>query len=237
MAVSVALPAHSRQEMAMLLDTDQRHKVWTAAQLSERFGAIPLWRIVHDPLPGLATEGDVIRLEQENRLCELVDGVLVEKTMGWYESWMAVRLASFLREFVDARQLGLVLGADGLIRLMPNLVRIPDVCFVSFARLRDRNPETLLDDALLDAAPDLAAEILSRSNTRKEMQRKLEEYFACGVQLVWFVDPKKQNVRVYTSLADSRLLSRRDVLGGGDVLPGFELELSELFINPLTQNA
>ncbi|HUG94031.1 MAG TPA: Uma2 family endonuclease [Planctomycetaceae bacterium] len=218
----------------MLLDTDQRHKVWTAAQLAERFGAMPLWRIVHDPLPGLATEQDVVRLEEhENRLCELVDGVLVEKTMGWYESWMAMRLGRLLSDFVDPRQLGLILGTDGLIRLMPNLVRIPDVSFVSYERLRGRDFDALLEDALMDSAPDLAAEILSRSNTRKEMQRKLEEYFDCGVRLVWFVDPKKQHVRVYTSLSECTTLRKSDVLDGGKVLPGIRLKLTELFINPL----
>jgi Uma2 family endonuclease len=69
------------------------------------------------------------------------------------------------------------------------------------------------------------------------MQRKLGEYFDCGVQLVWFVDPRKQNVRVYTSLADSTTVSRSGALDGGAVLPGFRLQLSELFINPLSQNA
>ena len=62
---------------------------WTAVDLVERFGAIPLSRVVQNPAPGTATEQDVIDLdEHEDRLCELIDGTLVEKTVGAYESYL-----------------------------------------------------------------------------------------------------------------------------------------------------
>jgi hypothetical protein len=59
---------------------------WTAADLVEHFGPIPLYRIRHDPPPGAATEQDAIEIhDREDRLYELVEGVLVEKTMGTYD--------------------------------------------------------------------------------------------------------------------------------------------------------
>ena len=65
--------------------------------------------------------------DREDRLCELVDGVLLEKTVGTYESYLALLLGNF----VDENNLGIVLGADGMMRLVPGLVRIPNVSFIS----------------------------------------------------------------------------------------------------------
>ena len=87
------------------------------------------------PTPGTATEQDVIDVhDRTNRLCELVDGVLVEKVMGFDESRFAVLLASFLANFLNRHDLGTIIGADGMVRLFPGLVRIPDVAFISWKR-------------------------------------------------------------------------------------------------------
>ena len=82
---------------------------------------------------------------------------------------------------------------------------------------------------ILDLAPDLAVEVLSKSNSRGEMQRKLRDYFAAGTKLVWYVDPKKRTVRVYTDPDNAATLTEDRTLDGGDVLPGFTLRLRELF--------
>src|SRR5437763_3015271 len=103
----------------------------TLADLLERFGAIPAARIRYDPPPGTATEQDVVAIEaRENRLFELVDGVLVEKAMGYRQSFFTIALASIIREFVVARKLGLVACSDGMMQLFLNLVWISDVSFV-----------------------------------------------------------------------------------------------------------
>ena len=77
--------------------------------------------------------------------------------------------------------------------------------------------------------PDLVVEVLSKGNTPKEMARKLEEYFRAGVRLVWYVNPKKRTVRVYTAPDRSVLLREDDTLDGGDVLPGFVLSIRKWF--------
>ncbi len=199
----------------------------TLAELVERLGGVPLERIRFRPYPGTATEEDVIRLEaQENRLCELVEGVLVEKPMGFRESLLAVAIAQYLREFVTPRNLGLVTGEGGMMRLFAGLVRIPDVAFISWARL----PGGEVPEAPIPRlAPDLAVEVLSRSNTPSEMRGKREEYFEAGVALVWMVDPEERRVTVFTSPEDSVAHHSSDVLDGGTVLPGFSLALDDLF--------
>ncbi|AMV38615.1 Uma2 family endonuclease [Planctomyces sp. SH-PL62] len=198
----------------------------TVADLLERLGDVPAFRVRLDPPLGTATERDVVEAhDRENRLFELVDGVLVEKTMGFEESRYAILLASYLIAFLRDTDLGVVLGADGTVKLLPGLVRIPDVSFISWGRY----PKGLRPGEIPAVAPDLAVEILSKSNTRKEMARKLDEYFQAGVRLVWYVDPKAREVRVYESPADPVTLTAADVLDGGAVLPGFRLPLAEWF--------
>src|SRR6516225_3220353 len=90
----------------------------TLADLLERLGGVSPDRIRFRPLPGTATVQDVIDVQrQEGRLCELVEGVLLEKTMGYNESSLAVFLAGLLNAFVILRNLGLVTGPDGTVQL------------------------------------------------------------------------------------------------------------------------
>ena len=202
----------------------------TVADLADRFGPIPLCRIRHDPPPGLASEDDVVELhDHEDRLYELVDGILLEKTVGAYESYLAISLGRLLGNYVYEHKLGIVLGADGMMRLSPGLVRIPDVSFISWERLPERKvPRT----PFFDLAPDLAVEVISKSNTRKEMDRKLAAYFAAAVRQVWYVYPDSREVHVYTSPEQHTVLGEQDTLAGGNVLPGFSLELQQFFAEP-----
>ena len=202
----------------------------TVADLLAQLGDIPPARVLMRPAPGTATEQDVIailnRHDRHKQLCELVDGSLVEKTMGYEESALAALLIGYLVNFLQQHDLGFVAGADGPLRLLPGLVRIPDVSFVSWARLPSRHyPKAPIPDQV----PDLVVEVLSEGNTPKEMERKLGEYFQVGVRLVWFVDPDTCTVRVFAAADRSILLDTDQTLDGGDVLPGFALPLAQLF--------
>jgi Uma2 family endonuclease len=197
----------------------------TMAELLEQLGDVPAYRVLLRPTPGTATERDVIAIhDRQSRLCELIDGVLVEKAMGIEESAYAVLLGYYLIAYLKRHDLGKVVGADGFMRLFPGQVRIPDVAFITW----DRYPKGRMAP-IPDLAPDLAVEILSKSNTKREMDRKLRDYFKAGVRLVWYVDPKKRTARVYTSVNRSTLLREDDTLDGGDVLPGFRLRLRDWF--------
>jgi Uma2 family endonuclease len=198
------------------------------ADLVRHLGDIPLDRILLRPAPGMATERDLVALldAPDKRLCELVDGVLVEKPLGTKEALLAGVLVQYIWNFVERRDLGLVVGPDGPMRLWIGLVRIPDVSFISWNRLpRGELP----DEAVAGVVPNLAVEVLSRSNTPKEMQRKLREYFEAGVQLVWFIYPKTQTADTYTSPTHARRLKKNQSLDGGAVLKGFKMPLAKLF--------
>lgn len=87
---------------------------WTAAELVERLGPISLARIRYFPLPGQATEADLLEIaSHDDRLYELIDGTLVEKTMGNVETLLAVWLITSLSNFVTKHDLGLITAPDG----------------------------------------------------------------------------------------------------------------------------
>jgi Uma2 family endonuclease len=199
----------------------------TLADLLEELGNVPPNRILLTPPPGMATEQDVLDVERRTgRPPELIDGVLVEKTMGYTESAIAAALIIHLGDFLRPNKLGIVTGEAGTLRLLPGQVRIPDVCFIS----RDRFPGGRLpDDPIPSLVPDLAVEILSAGNTPGEMARKLRDYFAAGVRLVWYIDPRTRTATVYTVANEGETLTETGVLDGRDVLPGFQLPLCKLF--------
>jgi Uma2 family endonuclease len=197
------------------------------ADLLKRLGDIPLHRIRLRPAPGTATEDDVVRIEaRENRLCELVEGTLVEKAVGAKESYLCWFLGGELKIYLGQNNIGIGLTADGMLRLAPGLVRIPDLSFIPWDKLPGR---LLPAKPVPNLAPDLAVEILSEGNTKAEMDRKVGEYFDAGVRLVWLIDPKTRSARVYSSRRRSVLVREDQSLDGGEVLPGFSVALAELF--------
>jgi Uma2 family endonuclease len=198
--------------------------VRTVANLLHELGDIPAKRVRLVPTPGTATIDDL--LKPENGRCELVDGTLVEKPVGQPESRLALWLGMVLNQFVIPRNLGYVTGETGFVELPSGPVRGPDVAFFAWDGIATRRAPTA---PIPRMAPDLAVEVLSPSNTKREMERKREDYFGSGVRLVWEIDPRSRTVRAYTALDQFRDLTATDTLTGDPVLPGFALPLADLF--------
>jgi Uma2 family endonuclease len=165
---------------------------------------------------------------ESDLLYEVVNGQMVEKEpMGAYEiligSFLNTRLDSFARESNCGRAVSEMLfdlGA-GLSQ------RRPDVAYVSYDRWpRQRRVPRLQAWAVV---PELAVEVISPSNTFEEILGKVHEYFQAGAQHVWVVAPPLQQVYVYQSPSHIRVLNIQDALTGDPFLPGFRLQLSELF--------
>jgi Uma2 family endonuclease len=200
--------------------------VKTIGDLLDRLGGIPADRVRLHPAPGLAVEQDLLELDKHGeRFIELVEGTLVEKGMGLEESILAIIIAGALRNFVIPRNLGLVAGESGMFQLFPGCIRLPDVAYASHAK-RKGKPIT---EPAPNMSPDLAVEVLSLSNTAREMERKLEEYFTSGVKVVWIVDPRKRTVAIHLADKPPFVLNENDTIDGGEVLPGFALPIRPLF--------
>jgi Uma2 family endonuclease len=200
--------------------------VATLADLMERIGNVPLARVRMQPSLGGAVEQDVLAAAESGRLCELVEGVLVEKATGFSESVLAAYLIEMLNGFVRATNLGPVTAPDGTYRLFPGLVRIPEAAFTSWDHIPNRRRPTA---AIPQFAPDLAVEVLSASNTSDEMARKRRDHFAAGVRLVWIADPENRTVDIYSSVSEYARLGEGDEITGAPILPGFTLKVSEWF--------
>ena len=201
--------------------------VWTVADMLEQLGNVPANRVLLVPSPGMATEQDLLDLlDHQDRICELVDGVLVEKTMGYLESLLAIFISRKIGNFVESHKLGIVLGEAGTLRILPRQVRIPDVSFISWEKFPGGKLPKVQIPSL---APDLAVEVLSPGNTEGELRRKLLDYFSAGVRLVWYIEPASRTAKVYTSPDQCTVLDETQSLSGGAVLPGFDLSLRDLF--------
>jgi Uma2 family endonuclease len=199
----------------------------TVSDVLARLGGIPADRIRVHPAPGEAKPADALRIaETEGKLCELIDGVLVEKPMGVRESRLAALLIRYLDEFIEKHDLGFLTCPDGPVFVDEAQLRYPDIGYFSWRRFPNR---VVPDDAILELVPDLAVEVISPSNTAVEMERKRREYFSGGSKLVWEVFPEDRRIDIYANV--DQFVSRGDgeVLDGGEVLSGFELDVTKLF--------
>ncbi len=207
-------------------ELDERRNL---ADLVTALGDVSLERIRMTPSPGTATIDDLIYNNDELKTfkCELIDGVLVEKAqMSCLEDSLTTVLAHFLHQFLWDTRLGKGFTAGAIYQMTDGNFRLPDftVC------LKDKFPSGRVERVpYVDFAPDLAVEVLSKSNTVKEIERKRRELFGSGTQLIWVVDPVKRTVAVYTSVDEHALLTEADTIKGGDLLPGFELSITEWF--------
>lgn len=162
-------------------------------------------------------------------LFEEIDGQRVElPSMGAFACILASRLMGHLQIFLKANPLGEAV-METLFRLpiAKQRNRRPDLAFVSYVRW-PRSRAVSPDDNAWDVVPDLAVEVISPNDYAEEVQEKISEYFEAGVKQVWVLYPKNQSCVTYRSLGDISYLGAGDVLEGGDVLPGFRLELREL---------
>ena len=157
---------------------------------------------------------------------EVVDGNIVEGSpTGAFEA----NIASMLFKHLHVVELPGRAVIEMLFQLNaePRLQRRPDVAYVSHLRWpRERRvPRT----EAWDVIPDLAIEVASRSNAAEEILVKIREYFQAGCLRVWVVYPTEDQIYVYESPTKVRILTRHDVLEDAAVLPGFRLNLADLF--------
>jgi Uma2 family endonuclease len=162
-------------------------------------------------------------------LYEVINGQIVEQTMSARTSAQASELAYALSAFGKSRRLGK--AYTEVLIAMPDRFehnRRPDVIFVSSQTWpMDRLPP---DDAAWAIVPDLCVEVVSPNDSAHDLRGKINEYFDAGVPMVWVVYPNVEQVEVFTSPKQSRILDRNDTLTGGSILPEFELPLQELFL-------
>ncbi len=199
---------------------------WTVADMLVQLGDVSPRRVHMSPTPGWATEEDLLAFQaRSGRICELVDGVLVEKIMGAPESLLAGFILHLFWQYLEVHDLGIALAPDGLLRILGR-----QICARTFRSSAGRSLPTGRFRA--NRFSPWCRTWRSRffhPATRKVRWRKLRDYFAAGVQRVWYIDPSTRTARAYTAENDGVEFGIGGVLSAGDLLPGFELSLARLF--------
>jgi Uma2 family endonuclease len=174
------------------------------------------------------TADELLRMPDDGFRYELVKGELKRMSpTGDEHGRVTMELAYALYQFVKLNNLGRVYAAETGFKLEsdPDTVRAPDVAFVSMERIQAAGRI----QGYRSGAPDLAVEVLSPGNTKREMAEKVKDHFAAGARSVWVVNPKLKTVSVYHSLTDIITLTERDILEGGEVVPEFQIPVAEIF--------
>jgi Uma2 family endonuclease len=172
-----------------------------------------------------ATEDDLRAVSRDGGKHELVDGqIVVVSPAGGRHGRVCANLVTALGSFVRDNHRGQVLDSSTGFRLPSGNVRAPDVSFVSAETLASHP----LSDDFVDAAPDLAVEVLSPGDRPRAVLDKVGEYLESGVRLVWVIDPANSRAQVYRSPSAGTELTGDEALDGEDVLPGFRCLLSEI---------
>jgi Uma2 family endonuclease len=162
--------------------------------------------------------------------CELLYGELVMMSpAGLEHGVVALRIGRFLSEFVESVDLGVVPAAETGFKLesKPDLVRAPDASFIRKDRLRGR-----LTKGFFDAAPDLAVEVLSPEDSKREVSEKINMWLAHGAVSVWVADPNTMTITIHRTGQKPIRLTVGDQISNEPTLPGLVLPLSKIFKRP-----
>lgn len=182
------------------------------------------------PSTSTITDDDLLRLPRDGRKRELVDGEIRVSPAGGRHGQITVELVARMHTHVRERRLGIVFDSSTGFRLKGRKagqqdVRSPDVSFVASGRLPgDRAPA-----GFIELAPDLAVEVVSPDDRRRDVLEKVGEFLDAGTRLVWVLDPEQRAAAVYRSLTAVRRLSENESLDGEDVIPGFACPLADIF--------
>lgn len=172
-----------------------------------------------------ATIDDLRSVPKDGRTYELVDGAIAVTPAGMRHSGVAARITVVLGSYVFSHGGGEVYTEGVGIQLPSGNVRSPDVSFVRTEKLPDgRSP---VDYGPL--VPDLVVEVLSPADSARAMAKKIGEYLACGVPLVWVVDPERRTVRSHRAGHDAVEYAGESLLSAEPVLPGFSCRISAFF--------
>ncbi|MDQ3684622.1 MAG: Uma2 family endonuclease [Acidobacteriota bacterium] len=176
----------------------------------------------------LMTAEDLLKLPQDGFRYELVEGDLRRMPPAGHEHGdVTMNLAAPLHRHVKSNGLGKVYAAETgfLLKRNPDTIRAPDVAFIR----RERVEQVSKSTSYWPGAPDLVVEVVSPGDTVSRVEEKVQEWLKFGVRLVWIVSPKLRTVTAYRSLTDVVVLTEKDTLDGGDVVPGFQISVAEIF--------
>ena len=174
------------------------------------------------------TADELLAMPHNGYRYELVQGELRQMApAGRRHGRIAAKIGSCLEAFVAKNGLGETYAAETgfIIDTAPDTVRAPDVSFVS----RERAEATAEEQGFFPGAPDLAVEVISPNDRYSEIEEKVSDWLRAGTQMVVVIDPHQRTATVYRAPDDMCVLTERDVLDGGNVVPKWRMPLADVF--------
>jgi len=176
----------------------------------------------------LMTADELLVMPDDGFRYELIKGELIRKPLrGHIQGRLSISVAAPLFQHVSANNLGIVYaaGTGFLICQNPDTVRAPDVAFVT----RQRAEQIRDTEGYWVGTPDLVVEVVSSADTFGYLEDKVAEWIEAGTRAVWVVSPTMHTVTIYRSLQKIEVLTKNDTLDGGDVVPGFQIPVADIF--------
>jgi Uma2 family endonuclease len=162
--------------------------------------------------------------------CELIYGELVMMSPASPEHGVvAARIVRLIGNYVDDHDLGLVFAAETGFKIEhPDLVRAPDASFVR----KDRVAAGLPKRGYFNGVPDLAVEVVSPDDTKREVAEKVNMWLAHGTVSCWVADPPTRTVTIHRTGQPPIRPEADDELRDEPTLPGFAIAVSKFFHLP-----
>ncbi len=155
---------------------------------------------------------------------EIVDGEKEVKMAGAKHDEICAQITGELFNYLKVNKIGKIYSSNTTFQIGEN-ERMPDVAFVFAARI----PETGTPASKWEIPPDLAIEVISPTDVWDKVNRKVREYFAAGVQQVWLVSQQEEEVMIYDSPTQIRVVTADQELTSEALLPGFKCRVADLF--------
>jgi Uma2 family endonuclease len=177
----------------------------------------------------LITAEELSSLPDDGYRYELVRGELRKMPpAGGDHGSTAMNIAGPLHQYIRSHKLGQVFAAETgfVLGRNPDTVRAPDVAFVR----RERIEAVGKVSGYWPGAPDLAVEVISPGDLYTEVAEKVADWLAAGTALVWVVDPRRRTVTIHAGTTQMRTLSIEDTLDGEPVVPGWRLDVVDIFV-------
>lgn len=167
------------------------------------------------------------RLPDDGNKHELSEGeLIVMPPVKSLHTRVALIVQEILLSYLKQQPFGCAFPEAGYVLSRdPLTIRQPDISILSNDRILATD-----EDGYFEGSPELVVEVVSPSDTADDLETKVEQYLRFGSKQVWVVFPKRKRIHVYRPGVPRATLERHETLTGGDLLPGFSVKVSDLFV-------
>jgi len=175
----------------------------------------------------LITADELIMLPDDGMRHELLKGRLLSYPFnGALHGFISAQLMMLLSQTVKLDNLGRLCAPCGFkLESDPDTVLAPDMSFIRSKRAGE------VSDGYPEGAPDLVVELLAYDDDKHWFEEKTALWFSGGALSVWLIDLETETVDVRGSNGERKLLAENDELTGGELIPGFRIPVSEIFVD------